>query len=161
MTGTNAPDSFANDVLSRPRLTRELLADDDNGQAFGPIILIDQSSLEQHNAQRFEVAWTDNPMRSDRNVVRVCRRTTLDLENGVVSNFALQRNVRRRSSRHHARQSADSFEHFVGKRDALAILRIFRIWQHHFHGEEIVRTETQIEMLQPLEALHHQSTANQ
>src|SRR5207302_8438769 len=69
LAGTNAPDPFANGIFPRPSLTRELLADNDHGQSFGAIILVDQPSLDQCNAKRLEIAWTHNPMRGDGNII--------------------------------------------------------------------------------------------
>ena len=43
----------------------------------------------------------------------------------------------------HAGQIPNAFKHFIGKCDTLAIFRIFRNWQHHFHGEEIVGIESE------------------
>ena len=54
----------------------------------------------------------------------------------------------------------DLLEHLISKRDPLAILRILRSRQHHFHGQEIVGTEAESYVLQSLETLHHQATTN-
>src|SRR5438270_12988960 len=46
LTSPDTLDPFANRIFSRPRLTGEFPANDDNGQAIGPILLLDQSSFD-------------------------------------------------------------------------------------------------------------------
>src|SRR5436190_20431185 len=99
-------------------------------------------------------------MCGNRHIVRVCCRTAFDIEDRIISNFTLERNVCRRASYQYPRQLLNVLEHAIDKRDPLSVLWILRSRQHHFHGEEIVRIESETDVLQSLETLHHQATAN-
>src|SRR5207237_6894532 len=125
LSGTNAPDSFADGVFSRPRLPREFLTDHNHGQTFSAIVLVDQPSIEQCNTKRFKIVRANNAMRSNRNFIWVRWRPPLNIEDCVERNFSLKRNVCCDSGCDHSRQITDALEHSIAQRDSCAILRVF------------------------------------
>src|SRR5207302_6897347 len=53
LTSPNASHSFADRIFSWPGLASEFLTEHNNGQTFGAVILVKQSSLDQGNPQGF------------------------------------------------------------------------------------------------------------